>query len=145
MPCICRFRSALSDCVRPTAKILRFTLAFGPWKSTLLVTMKMQFLMIAGFGLLLAGCNRQAPAPKTDLDRFQGTWNLVSATQDGKVLPEDKVKQTTIVFKGDTFLFPGSADTPPAGLEQSSSMKRKRPSRWTPFPPTKRLCLVFTC
>lgn len=70
----------------------------------------MQFLMIAGFGLLLPGCNRQAPAPKTDLDRFQGTWKLVSATQDGKVLPEDKVKQTTIVFKGDTFLFPGSAE-----------------------------------
>ncbi len=72
--------------------------------------MKMQFLMIGGFGLLLAGCNHQAPAPKTDLDRLQGTWNLVSATRDGNVLPEDKVKQTTIVFKGDAFRFPGSAE-----------------------------------
>ena len=25
-------------------------------------------------------------------------------------MPEDKVKQTTIVFKGDTFRFPGSAE-----------------------------------
>ncbi|HXI41994.1 MAG TPA: TIGR03067 domain-containing protein [Bryobacteraceae bacterium] len=68
--------------------------------------------MIAALGLLLGACNRQATAktPKTDLDRLQGTWNLVSAIQDGNALPEDKVKQTTIVFKGDTFRFPGSAE-----------------------------------
>ena len=76
--------------------------------------MKTRLLIIAALGLLLAACNRQAPAPattqKTDLDRFQGTWNLVSAMQGGKSLPEDKVKQTTIVFKGDTFRFPGSAE-----------------------------------
>ena len=68
--------------------------------------------MIAAVGLLLAACNRQAPAPapKTDLDRLQGTWNLVAAFQDGKPLPADKVKQTTIVFKGDTFRFPDLAE-----------------------------------
>jgi uncharacterized protein (TIGR03067 family) len=44
------------------------------------------------------------------LDRLQGTWNLVAAFQDGKPLPADKVKRTTIVFKGDTFRFPGSAE-----------------------------------
>jgi len=32
------------------------------------------------------------------------------AAQDGKALDQDKVKQTTIVFKGDTFRFPGSAE-----------------------------------
>jgi uncharacterized protein (TIGR03067 family) len=69
--------------------------------------------MIAAVGLLIGGCNHQASAPaapKTDLDRFQGTWYLVMAMQDGNTLPEDKVKQTTIVFKGDTFRFPGSAE-----------------------------------
>ncbi|MGE5213549.1 MAG: TIGR03067 domain-containing protein [Nitrospirota bacterium] len=74
--------------------------------------MKTKLLIVAALGLLLAACNRQEspPAePKTDLDRLQGTWNLVSATEDGKILPQDKVKQTTIVFKGDTFRFPGSA------------------------------------
>jgi uncharacterized protein (TIGR03067 family) len=82
-------------------------------ESTLLDVMKARLLMIAAVGLLIGGCNRQAPAPaapKTDLDRFQGTWYLVMAMQDGKSLPEDKVKQTTIVFKGDTFRFPGSAE-----------------------------------
>jgi uncharacterized protein (TIGR03067 family) len=75
--------------------------------------MKTHLLVIAALGLVLAACNRQASmpqTPKTDIDRFQGTWNLASAMQDGKVLPEDKVKQTTIVFKGDTFRFPGSAE-----------------------------------
>jgi len=74
--------------------------------------MKARLLMIAALGLLLAACNQQATAktPKTDLDRLQGTWNLVSAIQDGNALPEDKVKQTTIVFKGSTFRFPGLAE-----------------------------------
>jgi uncharacterized protein (TIGR03067 family) len=75
--------------------------------------MKPRLLMIAAFALLVAACNRQASAPekpKTDLERFQGTWSLVSAMQDGKPLPEDKVKQTTIVFKDTTFRFPGSAE-----------------------------------
>jgi uncharacterized protein (TIGR03067 family) len=76
--------------------------------------MKTRLLIIAALGLLLAACNRQAPAPattqKTDLDRFQGTWYLVMAMQDGNALPQDKVKQTTIVFNGDTFRFPGSAE-----------------------------------
>ena len=69
--------------------------------------------MTAAVGLLIGACNRQAQAPaapKTDLDRFQGTWYLVMAMQDGKALPEDKVKETTIVFKGDTFRFPGLAE-----------------------------------
>jgi uncharacterized protein (TIGR03067 family) len=75
--------------------------------------MKIQLLVITGLGLLLVACNRQQPAaapPKTDWDRFQGTWYLVAAVKDGNVLPEDKVKQTTIVFKGDTFSFPGLAE-----------------------------------
>ena len=69
--------------------------------------------MIAAVGLLIGACNRQAQAPaapKTELDRFQGTWYLVKAMQDGKSLPEDKVKQTTIVYKGDTFRYPGSTE-----------------------------------
>ena len=44
-----------------------------------------------------------------DLEKFQGTWKLASATRDGKALA-DKVKQITIVFKGDTFRFPELAE-----------------------------------
>lgn len=75
--------------------------------------MKARLLMIAAAGLLIGACNRQASAPaeaKTDLDRFQGTWYLVKAMQDGKSLPKDKVKQTTIVYNGDTFRYPESTE-----------------------------------
>ena len=72
--------------------------------------MKARLLMIAAFGLLLAACNHPESTAKTDLDRFQGAWDLVSATQGGQALPQDKVKQTTIVFKGDTFRFLGLAE-----------------------------------
>ena len=41
----------------------------------------------------------------------QVSGHLVSRHGDArKTLPEDKVKQTTIVFKGDTFRFPGLAE-----------------------------------
>ena len=45
-----------------------------------------------------------------DLERMQGTWSLVSAMEDGKSLPEDHVKQTTILVEGNTFRFPGLAE-----------------------------------
>jgi len=92
---------------------LRFRLAFGQTGlQSFDINMEARLLMITGLGVLLAACSRHAPpsAPKTDLDRLQGTWNLTSAMQDGKALSDDKVKQTTIVFKGDTFRFPGSAE-----------------------------------
>jgi len=83
----------------------------GP-EFTFQVTVKVRLLITVALGLFLAACNRQEPAaaPKSDLETFQGTWYLVMAMQDGKTLPEDKVKETTIVFKGDTFRFPGSAE-----------------------------------
>src|ERR1700752_3533618 len=98
--------NANANCI----SLLRLQLAFGytglhSWS----VIMKIRLLIIPAVGLLLAACNRQASqpsAPKTDLDRFQGTWYLVLAMKDGKPLPEDQVKQTTIMFKGDQFRFP---------------------------------------
>ena len=93
------------------APILRFRLAFGQTGlQSFGINMNARLLMITALGLLLAACGRQASAPKTDLDRLQGTWNLTLAMKDGKPLSDDKVKQTTIVFKGDTFRFPGSAE-----------------------------------
>lgn len=58
----------------------------------------------------LAADNPQDPASKKDLDGLQGSWKLVSSMRDGKALPKDKVKKTTIVIKDDTFVFPDSAE-----------------------------------
>src|SRR4051794_12258777 len=94
---------------RGTSSVSRFRVSSLPSTGpefTPQVTMKMP-LTIAMLGLFLAACSRQAP--KTDLDTFQGTWYLSSATQDGNMLPADKVKQTTIVFKG-YFEFSGLAE-----------------------------------
>lgn len=72
--------------------------------------MKTRLLMIPAVALLIAADQPPDPLSKKDLHRLQGTWKLVSAMQDGKALPEEKVKKTTIVFKDDTFRFPGSAE-----------------------------------
>ena len=90
--------------------------------------MKAQLLMIAALGLLLGADNPQDPASKKDLEGLQGTWKLVSATEDGKALPEDKVKKTTIVFKDDTFLFPELAEhaTSRAGTIKLDATKKPK-------------------
>ena len=72
--------------------------------------MKARLLVIVAAGLLVAADGPQEEAAKKDLEKLQGTWKLVSATQDGKALADDKVKRTTIVFKGNQFRFPGEAE-----------------------------------
>lgn len=72
--------------------------------------MKAQLLMIPVLTLFMTTDYAQDATSKADLDALQGSWKLISAMQDGNALPEDKVKQTTIVFKGDTFVFPHLAD-----------------------------------
>ena len=69
-----------------------------------------RLLMIAALALLLETTYAQDPASKKDLEELQGTWKLVSAMQDGKALPDAKVKKTTIVFNNDTFRFPELAE-----------------------------------
>jgi uncharacterized protein (TIGR03067 family) len=72
--------------------------------------------------------NPQDAISTKDLDGMQGTWNLVSAMQDGKALPEDKVKQTTIVIRGDTFRFAGLAEdaTSRAGTFKLDATKKPK-------------------
>ena len=54
--------------------------------------------------------NPEDSASKKDLEGLQGTWSLLSAIEDGKCLAENKVKQTMIVIKDDTFRFPELAE-----------------------------------
>src|ERR1700687_3904902 len=75
-----------------------------------MITCLFRLLIIAALALLLGAANAQDPASKKDLEGIQGTWKLVSAMQDGKPLPDDQVKKTTIVFKHNTFRFPEMAE-----------------------------------
>jgi uncharacterized protein (TIGR03067 family) len=45
-----------------------------------------------------------ADEPKTDLDRLQGTWVMASLEVDGKLVPEEKIKGTTLTIKGDKYI-----------------------------------------
>src|SRR4051812_12476997 len=52
-----------------------------------------------------------------DLGRLQGTWALVSAVRDGKDVPDDEVRRTTLIIEGHRFTFPEDATvgTGPSG------------------------------
>jgi uncharacterized protein (TIGR03067 family) len=39
--------------------------------------------------------------PKSDKAALQGTWSMVSGTQDGKPVPEDVIKRIKLVVSGD--------------------------------------------
>lgn len=47
---------------------------------------------------LVAGAGEEAV--KDELKKFEGTWQLTSATKDGKETPEETVKKIRIVIKG---------------------------------------------
>ena len=72
--------------------------------------------------------NPEDSATKKDLEGLQGTWRLISAMEDGKSLAEDKVKQTTIVIKDDTFRFPQLAEdaTSKAGTFKLDATKKPK-------------------
>ena len=100
-----------------------------------------RLLMIAVLGLLLGAANPQDPASAKDLEGLQGTWKLVSAMQDGKALPDDKVKKTTIVFKHDTFQFPELAEY---ATSRSGTIKldaRKKPKHMDAISTNKEVML----
>ena len=127
--------------------ISRFQLALSEDRSCTHGHCGNPILMIVTLSLLMGACNRQASAPaapKTDLETFQGTWYLVMAMKDGKTLPEDKVKQTSIVFKDDTFRFRARRSPPRAKRGRSSWTKRKHQRRWTPPRLRKKSCSAST-
>jgi len=53
--------------------------------------------------LLLAGGNAQDQAKK-DLKRMQGTWVLAALEVDGKPVPDDKLKDTLLIVKGNKYI-----------------------------------------
>src|SRR5436309_8653002 len=108
------------------------------------VTTKAQFLIITAIGVSLGADNSLDPASKKDLDGLQGTWKLVSAMRDGEALPKDKVKQTTIVIKDDTFVFPDLAEYATSKEGTIKLDARRSQSRWMPPRPRKKSCSAST-
>jgi uncharacterized protein (TIGR03067 family) len=62
-------------------------------------------LLTAG---LLAGSaavvNAEGKGAPTDQEKIQGTWTFVSGESDGKAVPPEKIKDSTVVIGKDTIL-----------------------------------------
>src|SRR5690349_18206386 len=64
--------------------------------------MKMKLLLIWGLCLLL-GADAKDDAKK-DLARLQGTWVMAALEIDGKPVPAEKLRDTTLTVRGDKYI-----------------------------------------
>ena len=62
-------------------------------------------------GLLIVSCEfpKKGQEGQTDIEKLQGTWQLVSGVVDGKKLPDKEVKNTQIIIKDNTFVLPNAS------------------------------------
>ena len=54
--------------------------------------------------LVLTGDDAKDKAIKAVLDKLQGVYKMVSLEVDGKAVPEDKLKSSTLTIKGDKYV-----------------------------------------
>jgi len=64
-------------------------------------------LIVVTTGVMMVACASKEDAVKKDYERLTGTWMLVSAVKDGKDVPEEEVKKTRLITKGDKFTILG--------------------------------------
>jgi uncharacterized protein (TIGR03067 family) len=88
----------------------------------------MKFRITAVLIVFLAlAADEAKDADKKELEQLQGDWQLVSATRDGKAMPEDMVKATRCTVKGDKFTISREGTTVEEGtlkLDASKNPKR---------------------
>jgi uncharacterized protein (TIGR03067 family) len=68
-------------------------------------------------GSLFAAADQKADLKK-DYDRLSGSWRLLYAVEDGKVVPRGQVRKVELITKGKTFEIRGDAarGTSPSGM-----------------------------
>src|SRR5262245_38661383 len=62
-------------------------------------------VVVLAVGALIAA---DAEDAKKELEKMQGTWQLVFGERDGKKFTEEEIKKTKLIIKGDTFRIPDS-------------------------------------
>jgi uncharacterized protein (TIGR03067 family) len=66
--------------------------------------MKSRFFLFITVCLLLGGDDATDKAIKADLEKLQGTYKMASLEVDGKSVPEDKLKSSTLTIKADKYI-----------------------------------------
>jgi uncharacterized protein (TIGR03067 family) len=61
--------------------------------------MRLHAVLVLAAGLVLAA-DAPKDTAKKDLDKFQGTWTVVSVENSGQEMPADAVKELRLVIKG---------------------------------------------
>jgi len=69
------------------------------WKERIIV--KQTPWTVLAVALLLGADTQKDDAVKTETNKLQGTWRIVNAEREGAKAPDDEIKKTTLVIKGD--------------------------------------------
>jgi uncharacterized protein (TIGR03067 family) len=71
--------------------------------------MRRKLLLVLGLGLLL-GADAPEEARK-ELKRLQGTWVMAALEIDGRPVPEDQLRDTTLTIRGDKYIVKSKGKT----------------------------------
>jgi uncharacterized protein (TIGR03067 family) len=66
------------------------------------LTMRGKLLLVLGLSLL-PGADAREEARK-ELKRLQGTWVMTALEIDGRAVPEDQLRDTTLTMRGDKYI-----------------------------------------
>ncbi len=64
--------------------------------------MKRMLLLVVSVALLLAA--EPKDEAKKELEKLQGEWVMASLEVDGKAVPQEKLRDTTLTIKGDKYI-----------------------------------------
>jgi uncharacterized protein (TIGR03067 family) len=73
--------------------------------------MKRLLLVLSVMGLVAPDELGGDDAAKKELDKLQGTWTMAALEVDGKPVPEEKLKSSTLTIKGDKYIIKFKDDT----------------------------------
>jgi uncharacterized protein (TIGR03067 family) len=86
--------------------------------------MRLRLLLVLTTGLGILGI--AADEARNELDEFQGEWQLVSATRDGKDMPPEMVKVFRNAVKGDKFTITREGKPAEAGTMKLDPTKKPK-------------------
>src|SRR5438876_666076 len=75
--------------------------------------------------LLVIAADAPSDAAKKDLAAMQGTWTLVALEVNGRLVPEDKIKDTVVVIKANQYITKIKDKTFPTSFTLDPSKKPK--------------------